>query len=338
MMRKPLAAWLLLSLAGLGAILMLALHRPDPAAPSLPRGPVLGPYTHENLAVYLIGGAGDSELELLTLEEAITQSKVLVHETGDVNELAIENLSDQAVFVQADEIVKGGKQDRVLAVDLVLPPRSGKVPIASFCVERGRWSRRGAEDPASFQGGVILALPSKELKLASRGRRSQQEVWANVRKFQDKVVVAAPPNAESPTSLELTLESEALLKETEAYIQALRDAPRRRPDAAGFAFAINGALDSADTYPSRELFLKMWPKMLRAAAMEAVAAKPASTSAQPAPEPSAVEETMRAAESAPAQRKAVNRDVTLETRESGEHLWSESTYGDKVFHRNCIKK
>ena len=71
-------------------------------------------------------------------------------ETGNVNSLAIENLGDQAVFVQAGDIVKGGQQDRTLTVSLLLPPKSGRVPIASFCVEHGRWSARGGEDARSF--------------------------------------------------------------------------------------------------------------------------------------------------------------------------------------------
>ena len=71
----------------------------------------------------------------LTLEEALTSGVAQVRETSDVNSLEIENLGDTPVFVQAGEIVKGGKQDRTLMVSLLLPPKSGRVPIASkaFC-------------------------------------------------------------------------------------------------------------------------------------------------------------------------------------------------------------
>jgi len=62
---------------------------------------------------------------------------VIVHETSEVNELSIENVSQtEEVLVQAGDIVKGGDQDRVLAVDLIMPARSGKVPIAAFA-----WSK-----------------------------------------------------------------------------------------------------------------------------------------------------------------------------------------------------
>jgi len=58
---------------------------------------------------------------------------------SSVNALTVENTGKDEVFVQAGDIVKGGQQDRVLSVDLLLPPRSGEVTIAAFCVEHGRW-------------------------------------------------------------------------------------------------------------------------------------------------------------------------------------------------------
>jgi hypothetical protein len=117
-------------------------------APSVTTGDlkVSGPYAHKNLEIYLVHGQDQvkPKREILTLEEALKQKKVVVHETDNVSQLAVENLSpDTDIYVQSGDIVQGGKQDRVLAVDLVLSPKSGKVPIASFCVEQGRWGARG---------------------------------------------------------------------------------------------------------------------------------------------------------------------------------------------------
>ena len=47
------------------------------------------------------------------------------------------------MVILAGAIAKGGKQNRVLGMDLVLKPQSGKVPVTSFCVEQSRWSPRG---------------------------------------------------------------------------------------------------------------------------------------------------------------------------------------------------
>jgi hypothetical protein len=122
-----------------------------------------GPYTHKNLTIFLIhGNSGDSRKGFLTLQEALEQKKVRVYETKDVNELAIENLSSEDIYVQAGDIVKGGQQDRMLGVDLIVPPRSGKIPIAAFCVEQGRWSRRGNEQVAVF-GSSADVVATKDI-------------------------------------------------------------------------------------------------------------------------------------------------------------------------------
>ena len=128
---------------------------------------VTGPVIHENLAIYLVHGKSAAGPVPLTLDEALGKRIVKVHETGNVNELQIENLGSDEVFVQSGDIVKGGKQDRVLTVSLVLPPRSGRIPIASFCVEQGRWAARGKEDAKTFATASAV-VPSREAKIAMK--------------------------------------------------------------------------------------------------------------------------------------------------------------------------
>src|SRR5262245_21355165 len=155
---------------------------------------VSGPYSHKNLTIFLLHGADQRQDKTpLTLQEAMERKIVVVHETGDVNNLAIENLSDEEVYAQSGDIVKGGRQDRVLALDLIVPPKSGKIQIASFCVEHGRWSGRGEEAVAAF-GSSEKALSSKDMKIAAKHSASQQEVWDKVAQSQAKLsagVVAA---------------------------------------------------------------------------------------------------------------------------------------------------
>src|ERR1044072_8661430 len=102
-----------------------------------------GPYQHENLTIFLIHGPNQADSsKFIPLQEALERKLVVVHETSDVNELSIENVSaTEEVFVQAGDIVKGGQQDRGLAVDLIVPAKSGQIPISAFCVEHGRWAR-----------------------------------------------------------------------------------------------------------------------------------------------------------------------------------------------------
>jgi hypothetical protein len=149
------------------------------AAPALSRAgdarQVSGPITHENLAVYFIKGPSATGPVPLSLDEALEKGSVKVHETQTVSELEIENTGDEAVLVHAGDIVKGGQQDRVLTVTILVAPRSGRVPIASYCVERGRWSARGNEDVAAFESAKNF-MPSLEGKRALR--LSQKETAA----------------------------------------------------------------------------------------------------------------------------------------------------------------
>ena len=84
-----------------------------------------GPFTHKNLSIFLVHGKNTfTGKTFITLQEALVQKKVVVYETQSVNELAIENVSNDDVYVQAGDIVKGGQQDRMIGVDLIVPSRS----------------------------------------------------------------------------------------------------------------------------------------------------------------------------------------------------------------------
>src|SRR6058998_1547306 len=127
-----------------------------------------GPLTQGNLSVFLIHGKDKINGQtFITLQEALVQRKVIVRETRSVNELSIENVSGEEVYVQSGEIVKGGQQDRMLVVDLILPPHSGTIPIAAFCVENGRWSQRGSEAVTVFSSSSN-SVAGRQVKLAAK--------------------------------------------------------------------------------------------------------------------------------------------------------------------------
>jgi hypothetical protein len=256
-----------LTLAALASV-ALACGPPPPAALYTLSDPV----THGNLTVFFLH-AKDSlgGTKVLTLDEAMAAKKVIVHETNNVQQLAVENVGDVAVFVQAGDIVKGGQQDRTLAIDLLLPAKSGKVPLPSFCVERGRWSNRGKEDGKAFAASPY-ALTDNRLKLACRIAKDQGEVWkevANAQKELGDKLKGEVRSAASATSLQLTLENKKVQEAVESYIKALEKAPRGGKDVVGVVVAINGKINNADAFGSAELFTKLWPKLLRASAVEA---------------------------------------------------------------------
>ncbi len=266
---------------------------------------ISGPYSHDNLQVFLLHAPDQrvGDREVMTLEEALASKRVVVHETGDVQELAIESLcKDKDIYIQAGDIVRGGKQDRVLAVDMMLEPKSGKMAVASFCVEQGRWSQRGAENLDGFASSANC-FNGNALKLAVKKEAAQGEVWAKVAETQENLEVAlhevfegeavqglvdnpiledfnthlasasASRSAISPSSLELTLGAKPVKEARQSYMDALTNITKDKDDVVGFAVAINGTIDSAEVYASSALFSKLWHKQLTASATEALAQK-----------------------------------------------------------------
>ncbi len=346
----------------------------SPSAP-LSQYKLSGPYTHKNLTIFLIHGEDQLKGKIyLTLQEAIAQKKVIVHETRNVNKLAIENVSAEEVYIQSGEIVKGGEQDRTLAFDLIVPPHSGRMPIDAFCVEQGRWSQRGTELAVGFSASEKM-LSSKDLKVAAKHKGSQQEVWNNVTVVQDKLArnigsasasgagggtdagngpVAVPatlPPATarlsggilapaSPTSLQLALENKQVKEMADEYLKQLLPIINDKPDVIGYAFAINGQLNSADLYGSSALFRKLWKKMLEASAVEAISEfDPNQQFAEVTEE--AVREAFSEAEKGTSSEREVSRRVKLITRESGKYLFFETRDQQRQnawIHRNYLVK
>jgi ARG and Rhodanese-Phosphatase-superfamily-associated Protein domain len=345
------------------AVLSFAAGAPRPSFADT-KTRISGPEAYKNLAVYFIHGPSAQGPVPLTLQEAFDKGSVRVLETGTVNELKVENTGDEDIFIQSGDIVKGGKQDRVLRMSFVLPPKSGAVSIAAFCVEAGRWSARGSENVGAFMSAAE-AMPSREAKLAMRApmetaampaasaaaspqRRAaadpvhlrQQEVWASVAATQSKLSEELSADVASPrseTSLQLSLENKQLQQARAGYMSALEGASGQKGDIVGYAIAINGKVASADVYPSNALFRKMWPKQLAAAVTEAIGAKGGDAAAAPSAE--AVQQFLAAAESGRGQEEVVGDLSRQEVRDADKALFVEAQRSSGAWvHRNYLAK
>jgi hypothetical protein len=260
---------------------------PPPAKAASPSvKSVSGPLTHDNLTIFLLHGPDVLPGQtIITLQEALAEKKAVVHETEQVNELSVENMSpDTLLFIQSGDIVKGGKQDRAIAFDMLLPPKSGRVPIGSFCVEHGRWRQRGAEMAGQF-GMCNDQITGRDLKAAVNASRSQAEVWQKVAETQDKLsknTGKAVNAAASPSSLQLALEDKDLNKKLGDYEKALGAAVEDKSNVIGIALCVNGKVTGAEVYGSAALFRKLWPKLLKSAATEALAERDEKNKFEPA--------------------------------------------------------
>jgi hypothetical protein len=324
-------------------LLLLALLCMASAAVAAPSYRVAAPATHRNLTLFLIHGVDEIDQRgILTLQEAMQQGVLKVHETSNVNQLVLENTSpEREVFIQSGDIVKGGKQDRVLSVDIIVPARSGKMAIEAFCVESGRWRQRGDEDAGAFASSNDRIV-SKALKLAAGKDRSQAEVWKKVAEAQDKLSTSLGTRVDasaSQSSLQLSLEHAQLTASVDDYVAALSRLPAGQDDVIGYAFAINGRLNSADIYASNQLFRKLWPRLLKASATEAVAELNASTAEFPATAPEVAAFLDRSDKGAVEERDLTAR-VKLVTRESEDDIVFEAhdEQSKATLHRSYLRK
>ncbi len=249
---------------------------PPQSADAAEQARVSAPLSHDNLTVFFIHGPDAiADAKIITLQEALEANVAVVHETGTVNTLAVENLSpDCELFIQEGDMIRGGKQDRMIAVDMLVSPKSGRIPLSVHCVESGRMRQRGNEAVTHFNKSDQFAV-GNELRYAN-AKHEQGAVWENVKRDQEKLTanLGVKVNAaDSETSLQLALENEALQAKVAEFEQALRSVGESRKNVIGVVFVVNGQMRGAEVYGSNALFMKAWPKLLRSAAADAVAEK-----------------------------------------------------------------
>ena len=280
---------------------------------------VLEPIRNGSLTVFpVVASKSYSTSEFLTLDEGFRSGEVIVTENGnvrglvrgrrthfqqdsaEVNRLVLINNSKRPLLLLAGEIVAGGKQDRVIGKDRIVPPESDPVDLDVFCVEPGRWvassasfgasgatygSKAGAGVAGSAPKAAVQTLmvqPSVRAK--AMGDKNQGQVWAEVQKQQQSMEVevarAAPPASaaaiHSTSSYAVVMENEdvkekvdEVAKPIEQNYQSLIKQLRDRK-AVGVVVAVNGRIVWSDIFASTELLEKYWPKLVRSYASEAI--------------------------------------------------------------------
>src|SRR5579872_829459 len=275
---------------------------------------VLDPIRHGNLTVFpVVAAKSYPTSEFLTLDEGLRSGEVVVTEAGSVqglirrhgapiahdgaqvNRLVLVNNSKRPLLLLAGEIVSGGKQDRVIGKDRIVPPESDPVDLSVFCVEPGRWvattNNFGASEAlyGGAVGGKTVHAPMAMMAQPSvRGKamadKDQGQVWAEVRKQQAAMetveVTAAAPEvateiaqtssyAKVNENAEVRKQVDAVAKPIEQNYQSLIRQLRDR-NAVGVVVAVNGRVIWADVFASTDLLEKYWPKLVRSYASEAV--------------------------------------------------------------------
>ena len=275
---------------------------------------VLEPIRQGNLTVFpVVAAKSYSTSEFMTLDEGLRSGEVVVTEAGavqglirrhpmppvrydgaQVNRLVLVNNSKRPLLLLAGEIVTGGKQDRVIGKDRIIPAESDPVDLSVFCVEPGRWVATSEHFGASesMYGGAVggprraapmamMAQPSVRAK--AMGDKDQEEVWAEVRKQKAAVVggtladmPAASADVEQTSSYARLMENQDVKKQVDAVAKPIEEhyesliRQLRDRNAVGVVVAVNGRIIWADIFASTDLLQKYWPKLVRSYASEAV--------------------------------------------------------------------
>jgi hypothetical protein len=280
---------------------------------------VLDPIRHGNLTVFpVIAAKSYPTGGFITLDEGLRSGDVVVTEAGNVqglirrhpapavrndgggaqvNRLVLVNNSKRPLLLLAGEIVSGGKQDRVIGKDRIVPAESDPVDLSVFCVEPGRWvatSQNFGASEAMYGGAAggpqghgaapmaMMVQPSVRAK--AMANKDQSQVWAEVRKQQQALetieVAAAAPQAATEIAQtssyakvneneQVKMQVDAVAKPIEQNYQSLIRQLRDR-NAVGVVVAVNGRIIWADVFASTDLLEKYWPKLIRSYASEAI--------------------------------------------------------------------
>ncbi len=269
---------------------------------------ILAPITHGDLTIFPVVSAKSHDTsDFITLDEGIRSGEVVVTEVGnlhstmqrrppyqarpyqgaEVNRLVLVNNSKHPLILLAGEVVTGGKQDRVVGKDRIVPAESDPVDLSVFCVEHGRWT----ETSTKFDTHASVMLqPSVRMK--AMADQDQQKVWdevANSRKNMSGAMLHAPSagistaevtsaqaQIESTSSYAKARENGVVQKQVESITGPMRKSYEsvikqlRNQNAVGVVVAVKGHIVWADMFAGSALLAKYWPKLLESYATEAL--------------------------------------------------------------------
>jgi len=226
-------------------------------------------FTFGNLRIYMLK-ANETFLKpnrgignYTSLQDAIRLKKIVITELagGSVNTLEVQNISKDTIMILAGEIVTGGKQDRVIGQDIIIPPKSKKLQVSVFCVEHGRWSQNGSGN--QFDG--YYGVSSNAVRKKAVVEKDQSAVWDKVADMNKK------NKTETSTGTYTQLHtSEVLSKELPKYKAHFESLMASDSGYIGFVAVTGDTIISCDLFATNRLFKKSAPMLLKSVAVEAI--------------------------------------------------------------------
>ncbi|MDB0062721.1 hypothetical protein N9F27_01345 [Crocinitomicaceae bacterium] len=244
-------------------------------------------YSFENLRLYPIIANSGFHAEhkdlgnFVLLKEAMDKKKIIITETGGtnqlnntieqsnrninvsgtVNTLIAKNDSKDTVFIMAGEVVKGGKQDRVVAQDIIILP-GDKVDLSAFCVEKNRWSTKDGNN-GKFTGTYNVA--NMDIRKTVTTEKNQSQVWKKVDEQ------TAKNGASSSTSTYTNLEnSEEYQENLKKYMEVFQASFKDDKNVIGVIAVTGDKVMGCDMFATHDLFINSYEGLIHSYIGEAI--------------------------------------------------------------------
>lgn len=199
--------------------------------------------------------------EYSNLKKAIKNKDIEIKDSGTVNTLIAKNNSKDPIYLIAGEIVKGGKQDRIVGEDIVIAPGEEK-RIPAFCVEQGRWAEKKA---TGKDFNEYYNISSNSIRKAALVDKNQQKVWSGVANVTSK------NNASSSTGTYAELEkSTSYTKDLNAYLAHFKKAFLNDKTIVGFIAVSGDKVIGCDIFATKSLFKNAYEGLLHSYITEAI--------------------------------------------------------------------
>ncbi len=226
------------------------------------------PLEYENLKIFPIITQKILKTEsYVTLDEAIERGWLIIRESGEgeVNFVEVKNDGNRKVFMMIGEIISGAKQDRMLKMDVLIPPKSGWMRVPVYCVERGRWY------------GVSKQFKSEKLLVPNAVRQkakiteAQKEVWEEIEHSQLSLGITSPTY-----TVTANYENEEIKKEIAKYSRNFKKLPNLSKRIIGVVVTTGNRIICVDIFANNELLSKLWDKLLKSYVMDALCGEKSS--------------------------------------------------------------
>ncbi len=227
-------------------------------------------YTYKNLRLVPVRAKDNFRRVLgnmgyyISLQEAIDADKVAINEinrSGKVNTLLVRNLSADTLFLMSGEILIGGKQDRVVASDMLIAPNSGQAKLPVYCVEKGRWKIES--DGTKFT--EYYGMANEHLRDIIDHSGSQQDVWSEVSKSNKKDGVSSSTDAYTAHA-----NNRSFRDQEQEYVSFFEGVFDGQDDVIGVIAVTGSQIEGADLFVSSRLFKQEFRKLIYAYLDEAI--------------------------------------------------------------------